>query len=542
MKNSIKRTLSIALTIAMIFSLSAAVLAENSSEQPFSYYMCIGDSIPNAAYGDMHDVNGDGDEHDEDDWLFCAYPDLVSKYYGLGDNSLRYNGTHVGWRTSDVRYLLDDSFEGDDYLNFTEHTKNWACYTKADLDALKTEFRENLSRADLITINLGNNDIIGVMQLAIDEVLEYHCAGNELDQSIVKALEDAKQASSEYEYAAKLIDILAKLEDYTLLAKNLTECFYSILTEYYGNWDALMKSVLRWTKPDATIVVVGLYNPTGLTASGKMGVSDTAADLITALTNPGSELFNAYMQKGSPYARYYLYADIFDIDLTGSALSHPGQAGHRYIANQITSVVDKTLTCTHEYKDGVCVRCDKPDPSLYNPFTDVAADAYYHDAVLWAYHHEPMIAAGTTATSFDPDGVCTRAQIISFLWRANGCPEPAVTECSFTDVAPSSYYYKAVLWAIENGITVGYNDKLFGSDDKVTRAQAVTFLWRAFGSQLPTDLGSLFTDISPSSYCYYAVLWAASKGVAGGYTPAFFGADDGCTRAQIVSFLYRLLG
>ena len=126
------------------------------------------------------------------------------------------------------------------------------------------------------------------------------------------------------------------------------------------------------------------------------------------------------------------------------------------------------------------------------------------------------------------------------IWRAKGCPEPTSTSCTFTDVAPGAYYYKAVLWAVENGITGGYDANTFGSNDTVTRAQAMTFLWRAAGKPAaPAGTVNTFTDVSSTSYYYEAVLWAVANGVTGGYDAQTFGSNDGCTRGQIVTFLYR---
>jgi len=343
-KNS-KRILAVALVIAMVFSLSAAALAENRTDRPFDYYMCIGDSLPFKNKGDMAVFSKDAGG-----WLINSYPQLVADYYGLTSKSMRYNGAHAGWRTCEVRFLCDDSYEGDDYLNCTAHTMSWGGYTKADLIKLRPQFRAALRKADLITINLGSNDIIGVLKYAADEVMTFRTAGSEYDKQLMQALEEAKQANSEYEYIVKVLDIMSTLEDYSLLVRNLTTRFFEILTNYFDNWDALMKSVLQWTKEDATIVVIGLFNPTGGVVANMTDISEEAASVITSLTDPGSELFNAYMKSGSPYASEYLYADVFGVDLTGTGDgSHLGQVGHRYFADQIISAVDSTLPCGHNY-------------------------------------------------------------------------------------------------------------------------------------------------------------------------------------------------
>ena len=178
------------------------------------------------------------------------------------------------------------------------------------------------------------------------------------------------------------------------------------------------------------------------------------------------------------------------------------------------------------------------DNTMLNFFTDVSASAYYYNAVLWAA--ENGITSGTTATTFSPNGICTRAQAVTFLWRAMGSPEPTGTACSFTDVSASAYYYKAVLWATEKGITVGTSATTFSPDMTVSRAHVVTFLWRAAGKTDMTAAQS-FADVSDAAYYAHAVAWAAENEITSGTTATTFSPDNGCTRAQIVTFIYRYL-
>lgn len=174
-----------------------------------------------------------------------------------------------------------------------------------------------------------------------------------------------------------------------------------------------------------------------------------------------------------------------------------------------------------------------------NPFEDVPDGAYYHAPVLWAYTHEPRITAGVDATHFGPNNSCTREQIVTFLWKAKGAPEPTVTESAFTDVAPGSYYCKAVLWAAENGVTSGVGDGKFGVGAGCTREQTVTFLWAAFGRQAHTQSESPFSDVASGSYYYDPVLWAVENGITAGVGNGQFGVGQICTRAQVVTFLYK---
>ena len=171
-------------------------------------------------------------------------------------------------------------------------------------------------------------------------------------------------------------------------------------------------------------------------------------------------------------------------------------------------------------------------------FIDVPESAYYYDAVYWAV--DEGITNGTTATTFSPNNACTRAQMVTFLWRAAGEPEPETTVNPFTDVAAGAYYYDAVLWAVEQGITNGTTATTFSPDATVTRAQTVTFLWRSAGS--PAATGSSFADVASDAYYAGAVAWAVSEGITNGTTATTFSPGSSCTRAQIVTFLYRYLG
>ena len=170
-----------------------------------------------------------------------------------------------------------------------------------------------------------------------------------------------------------------------------------------------------------------------------------------------------------------------------------------------------------------------------NPFVDVSGGAYYEDAVLWAVREG--ITSGTTATTFSPGASCTRAQMVTFLWRAAGSPKASGSN-PFRDVSADTYYYDAVLWAVENGITSGISAAAFAPDAMVTRAQTVTFLYRAAGSPAAAP-GSSFSDVRGDAYYADAVSWAVEKGITSGTAAAAFSPDADCTRAQIVTFLYR---
>ena len=181
---------------------------------------------------------------------------------------------------------------------------------------------------------------------------------------------------------------------------------------------------------------------------------------------------------------------------------------------------------------------DKSKDEEPNPFADVSASSYYYNAVQWAVKNG--ITGGTSATTFSPDAPCTRAQAVTFLWRAADSPAPSSTEMPFADVPTDAYYYNAVLWAVENGITGGTSATTFSPDAPCSRGQIVAFLWRSKQSPM-VAAENPFMDVNAADYYHDAVLWAAENGITGGTGANTFSPDAPCTRAQIVTFLYRAL-
>lgn len=227
------------------------------------------------------------------------------------------------------------------------------------------------------------------------------------------------------------------------------------------------------------------------------------------------------------------------------------------ISKDKTVVVGDALGHNFEPNEEYCTNgCGTPNPDYvptYNPpsvkpsepdddelisetpiFTDVPANAYYADAVAWAVANG--ITTGTDENTFSPDAPCTRAQVVTFLWRAMGSPEPR-SAGTFTDVNASSYYAKAVRWALENGITSGTSATTFDPNAVCTRAQVVTFLMRALDGRSYGSAG--FADVAASSYYADAVAWAVANGITDGTSATTFSPDTQCNRAQIVTFLYR---
>lgn len=214
----------------------------------------------------------------------------------------------------------------------------------------------------------------------------------------------------------------------------------------------------------------------------------------------------------------------------------------KYYADEEMSVEIETVETApalgHDYVNGICSRCGEPHPDFQPlPFTDIPQNAYYYEPVRWAV--ENGITSGTSDSSFSPNQVCTRAQIVTFLWRAAGSPVPTIEELSFPDVPQTAYYYNAVRWAVENGITGGVSETSFCPNRACTRSEAVTFLWRAAGSPVPTQTEMPFSDVPGDTWYTTPVLWAAENNITAGTSDATFSPKQRCTRAQIVTFLWR---
>ena len=246
----------------------------------------------------------------------------------------------------------------------------------------------------------------------------------------------------------------------------------------------------------------------GKTENGAVTVSPRSAekgDTVTITAKPDSG---------------YQLDDLTVTDKNGNELKLTDKGNGKYTFTMPASKVEIKATFVKEVET--------------SPFSDVSTSAYYYEAVKWA--QEKGITGGIGNGLFGPNQPCTRAQIVTFLWRAAGSPEPKAMS-SFADVSMDAYYAKAVAWAVENGITTGTGDGKFSPDATCTRAQSVTFLFRAIGKLV--DSKAEFSDVLTDSYYANAVAWAVENGVTNGIGDGLFGPDNSCTRAQIVTFLYR---
>ena len=317
--------------------------------------------------------------------------------------------------------------------------------------------------------------------------------------------------------------------------------------------------------PDSYTVeteTITLKNPTrpGFTFTGWSGTGLTGEDNLTVTIPKGStgdRSYTAHWRYNGGGGSGYSYYTIKATAGTGGSISPSGNVSVREGRDQTFTITpDKGYAVANVKIDGKSIGAVKSYTfenvrrthtievifmkANGNPqtgvFVDVATGSYYEDAVDWAV--ENGITTGVSANRFDPNGVCTRAQAVTFLWRAAGSPAPRSRTMPFTDVPVGSYYYDAVLWAVENGITKGTSDTTFSPNMTCTRAQIVTFLWRSEKSPA-AGTANPFADVKSTAYYAGAVLWAVREDITKGTTSTTFSPDADCTRAQIVTFLWR---
>ena len=297
------------------------------------------------------------------------------------------------------------------------------------------------------------------------------------------------------------------------------------------------------------------YTFTGWSGTGLDGENNMTVTIPKGST--GDRSYTAHWRYNGGGGSGYSYYTIKATAGTGGSISHSGNVSVREGRDQTFTITpDKGYAVANVKIDGKSIGAVKSYTfenvrrthtievifmkANGNPqtgvFVDVATGSYYEDAVDWAV--ENGITQGTDDTHFSPDGICTRAQAVTFLWRAAGSPKPETRAMPFTDVPAGSYYYDAVLWAVENGITEGTSNTTFSPNATCTRAQIVTFLWRSEKSPA-AGTANPFADVKSTAYYADAVLWAVREDITKGTTNTTFSPDADCTRAQIVTFLWR---
>ena len=234
-----------------------------------------------------------------------------------------------------------------------------------------------------------------------------------------------------------------------------------------------------------------------------------------------------------------LGAHRYDAVVTAPTCTQNGYTKHTCSSCKDSYTDNETVKTGHIIKYGVCEKCNM---RFSNPFYDVNGTDWFYSAVMWAYYNTPQVTNGKDESHFAPKASCTRAQVVTFLWRAAGRPEPSGSVQQFSDVPKNNSYaycYDAILWAVENGITKGTDATHFSPNATVTRAQFVTFLWRYAGEPAPKNMSCGFNDVDANAFYYKAVLWAVENGVTTGKTATQFAPGATCTRCEVAAFMFR---
>lgn len=234
-----------------------------------------------------------------------------------------------------------------------------------------------------------------------------------------------------------------------------------------------------------------------------------------------------------------LGAHRYDAVVTAPTCTQNGYTKHTCSSCKDSYTDNETVKTGHIIKYGVCEKCNM---RFSNPFYDVNGTDWFYSAVMWAYYNTPQVTNGKDESHFAPKASCTRAQVVTFLWRAAGRPEPSGSVKQFSDVPKNNSYaycYDAILWAVENGITKGTDATHFSPNATVTRAQFVTFLWRYAGEPAPKNMSCSFNDVNANAFYYKAVLWAVENGVTTGKTATQFAPGTTCTRCEVAAFMFR---
>ena len=519
-KSTLKRALALVLTVVMLAGvLSVGSLAATlQNAKHYDTYVCLGDSIAEGFGPDNPDYVG----LKRCDFAYHAYvADAVtaSNFYPMA---------RPGGSTSEVLYFVDTSVPYD------------SSYFRIPLDeeaaaAVRAQVQDVVKKADLITLNVGSNDIFTTTLFAVAAVLY---ADTEIPENVQNMINNYGNYGEAFQQLYLTAAKLGRLPD---VVKTFRETFAAAYQQFRTNWNQICKSIYT-LNPDVTLVAVGFFNPVkSLRLSGNSQLE------IGQLMDSAAVMMNTFIKYNADYARQYLYADVYNtecykllpVDDPNFAATmvpnvHPTHDGHKFMAEQIVKVLPE------RGNDPAPTPDPDPQPGKTFPFTDVAKDSWYYDSVYYVWDNGIM--DGMTATTFVPQGTTTRAQLATVLYRMEG--KPAVSDadraaCPFTDLT-ADWYRDAVAWAYKAGVVNGVSATRFDPNAAVTREQMVAMLYRWKGSpEAGSDL-SMFSDSAAiSAYARPAVVWAVSNGIVTGMGDGTFQPKGSATRAQLAAILSR---
>lgn len=510
----------IALLLALVLAASLLCLPALAADTvPARYaryrvYTCLGDS--NAA-----GYAAEGYQDQPCTVTPGAYHSMVAGDLGAKLNARGWGG----FRSHEMRHLLDPDWEITDW----EYADNCAGYVQYnDLESRRDIYIQAVEEADIITVNIGSNDILGnPLGQAMREM--YNTDG--ADKAILDAIKAELQKTGDFGTALlKLIGYAESIGQGTKLLVSLAHYMNIAYQQFTENWDAIVKNIYR-LNPDVTLVAVGMHNAFANTSLTVGSVIKTGK-----LLQPIMDKMNAWMKTGSACAGQYIYCDVPDVECGELAFTqddfwtaylpavHPTAAGHRYIADRILSVL--------------------PDTAL--SFEDVPEGAWYYMDVAACYYRGLMV--GVTDTRFASDMPVDRAMVAAIVHRIAGEPAAAGTDMPFRDVPADAYYAQSVLWAYHAGVVSGCSADAFCPAQAISRQDLTAILYRyaclagAADETQSDDALSGFADAAAvSDYARAALAWAVENGILYGKDGNRLAPQGTATRAECAALLWRFV-
>lgn len=549
MKQS-KRILALVLAAVLCMGLFGftAFAATKETVKQYDTYTVLGDSIP-GGFGlstypystpDGPDiVNGVVVGLNDGTLVVNSFPEIVSKAVGAEKtNSL----SRSGMRSTELRMMLDENYKGDDYTELLVSTN-----LGMDMDtflASRQQYVDSVKEADLITINIGSNDLmLKTMHNALTNVYS-----SDSENSITARLK-ALLAEHGGSIGAAFAEMMSTLESLGKLPQVMTAALSTFAESeiaFRQNWEVILSTIHK-LNPDATVLALGLYNP-----FRDIQLSESASFLkLGRLIDPVIADMNLYISTLSLQHWNYKYVDITGTEVFGfpalSELSsgtdglyimmligtHPNEAGHAYIADRIFKALPERSADDPQ-------PTVSPEPAKELPFKDVAKNSWYYSNVKYVWEHNIMEGVG--GNRFAPDAATTRAQFAAVIYRMAGKPDVSNMRCPFTDLT-ADWYRDAVTWCYNNYVVNGTSATTFAPNSSITREQMVTMLYRySRQTAQSTDALKAFTDANRiSKYAMPAVAWAVQNGIVNGMGDGTFGPQRFTTRAQLAAVLNRFM-
>ena len=548
MKTS-KKIISLLLVAVLMLGLGvSAFAATEENVKQYKTYLCLGDSISAGCGVPFKDVNLDGYDASLKYWGVMyhgynfeavprAYHSLVAEAVG----AKLIQGGVSGNRSVEMRYLLDGTYNDCDkngYWGMVFFGSNGTVKdTCAKLDAcdkqLKAKygvtFKNAVKKADLITVNLGSNDVLSYSAMLTMASLSAEHEDDSMLSGLIDKIMETGDVLGVFSKFLELANTAGKLAE---VLNTLTTSLVKSSTTYKTNLKNIVKDIYA-LNPDTTVVAVGIYNP-----FNQFKLSDSVNIQVGKIMDPVVADLNLFLKSLERSYTGYKYADcskteIYEFNLdnvsSGDYITkvHPTLEGHKYMTKQILSVLPEKEETPEQPAEKTL------------PFTDVKKNHWAYDAIQYVYDNGIMI--GTSSTKFSPDKFMTRAEFATVLYRiadanAKGLKEP------FKDVDKNHWAYDAIRWAYNNGIVKGYSDDKFAPDEYISRAQMVTMLYRYDGSPKVSGDLSMFKDGNSVAAAYKnAVIWAAQNKIVVGNPDGCFAPNDYTTRAHMAAVIQRYL-